>query len=132
LLPALFVGVRFDGALGAAWAMLATGGVAVSMDLPLILRLLKMPISRVLAASWRPVASAVVLGVVVKTIEWQWGPLQSSLASAKLLAVAVASGALCYVFAAFILWSICGKPDGAERNTLNAFIWAWQKKKRRA
>lgn len=127
LLPALFVGVWYGGALGAAWAMLATGCVAVSMDLPLILRLLKLPIGRVLAASWRPVIAAIVLAAVVKAIEWHWGPLQSSLASAKLLAVAVPVGALCYVLVALALWLMSGRPDGAERNTITAFLWLCRK-----
>jgi hypothetical protein len=127
LLPALIVGVWYDGALGAAWAMFATACVAAIMDLTFILRLLNLPISRVLAASWRPVVAAVALAALVKAIEAWWGPLQSSLASANLLAVAVLAGALCYVLAALALWSICGKPDGAERNTMTAFLWLWRK-----
>lgn len=132
LLPALFAGVWFGGALGAAWAMFATGWVAISMDLPLILRLLNLPVSRVLAASWRPMVAAIALAAAVKAIERHWGPLQSSLASAELLAVTLCGGAFCYVLVAVVLWSICGRPDGAERNTINAFVWLWHKATRRA
>jgi lipopolysaccharide exporter len=112
--PILWLGLNYEGVLGLAKATV----VAPLVCLPLIYfesrRAVTLPLSALAGLLWRPVISALVMYIVVKTLHphsVQWALLR--------LAFDVAMGATAYACTALLLWLSSGRPDGAERIVLN-------------
>jgi O-antigen/teichoic acid export membrane protein len=120
MIPALIFGIRSAGVLGAAWAVTITATVTAVADFTLIRRLLQLPVPRLLAAAWRPLAAAALMAVVVTQIQLRWTIPDSIAGWSALLAACVVSGAVTYAGAVVTLWALSGRPDGPETHTVNA------------
>jgi O-antigen/teichoic acid export membrane protein len=116
LLPLLVVLTRNMGAIGAAWAHLATWTLFVPISVAVVLRYLRLTVRVFAAAVWRIIFAAGVMTVVVRTVlastmSNDWPPSLS-------LVTAIAAGAVTYVAAVFSLWQLAGRPAGVERLAL--------------
>jgi len=120
LIPLLLVGVWGWGAIGAAWAMTITAGVASSIDLWLAFRLLDLRIGLLIAAVWRPIVAAAMMVAAVVELGSQWPMPLSAVSWAVLLIVSILSGAMIYGISALALWGLAGWVDGAEKQILLA------------
>lgn len=118
LIPSLIVGTSYGGALGAAWAVTLAAVVQDATEFVLIIRLLKMPISRVVASGYRPVAACVLMVLVVGELERSWPTPAMALDWVVLLVSSVMVGAILYIAGVLILWALAGFPGGAERHAV--------------
>jgi PST family polysaccharide transporter len=113
LLPAMWFAVASNGAVGAAWATAVSGLSVMLLDAFVVVRLLSIPWSKFVSATWRTPASVAAMWYVVsasKTVMTGW-----SITSVFVQLVGcVLAGALTYVAVHLLLWRVSGMPQGAE------------------
>ncbi len=118
IVPLLIWGVDLAGAYGAAWALVTGNAIAVAPNLLLIMRLLKLPVGRLIHASWRPAMSVTTMAFVVIEVQAIW-PLVETVPGLILeLLAAVAAGAVTYVGVQLALWRLSGSPDSVEKHVV--------------
>ena len=120
MIPLLILGIRAAGMPGAAWAVTIAAAAGVAADFFLIVRLLQLPVRRLLAATWRPVAAAAAMAAVVTQLQAHWPPPETVGDWGLQLAVLVAAGAVTHTITGLLLWAACGRPRGAEQHILAA------------
>jgi O-antigen/teichoic acid export membrane protein len=118
LLPGLWLFVSSMGAVGAAWATAFSGLAVMLLDAVVVVRLLSLPWTRFVSATWRTPASIAAMWCMVaitKTIL-----MASSVTSVFALFIAcVLIGTSTYVAVHMLLWRASGRPNGAESILLN-------------
>ncbi len=115
LAPALYVGVSREGAVGAAWAYVASALVVVPLSYAILVRTLRIPVLELFAVVWRPlVATGLMIAAVYPAGGWL-GPAADGVARIVQLSVLVPLGAAVYLLAVLGLWAASGRPAGAER-----------------
>jgi lipopolysaccharide exporter len=113
LLPLLIVLTKLHGAVGTAWAHLASAAVFVPASLAVVFRRLSLPVGEFAKSVWRTVAAVAVMSVAVRiVIDLALGAGWSSLAA---LVAGVATGVAAYPAAVGALWTLTGRPDGPEK-----------------
>jgi lipopolysaccharide exporter len=111
LLPATW---RF-GAIGAAWAFLATAILMVPVNQVLITRQLKLSPKGYCARLWRPFVAGMVMVLTLFVLKRSLAPTQETTAYVLALLLCVALGAIVYTGALYGLWRLASRPEGAER-----------------
>ncbi|MBK8907802.1 MAG: lipopolysaccharide biosynthesis protein [Rhodospirillales bacterium] len=119
LLPVVYWGCAVGGAIGAAWALLATSLVRLSMLWALALYNLDLSVVPLLRAVWRTLAAVGVMSLVVTGLKTAFPDSESfSQNLVELLSLTVA-GAASYVVSHLLLWLGSGKPSGGEQRILS-------------
>lgn len=114
------------GVQGAAWAYVATAVVMLPVNIFLISLYLEMRAVRFVSHLWRPMTAATIMYLGVRALgpELPTAVIPPGQAAASLV-TAVALGVTLYVAAAFVLWQLSGRPEGAETSTLHQLRNAW-------
>ena len=120
LIPLLFGGVVYFGALGVAWAMVLSAAIILVAYVGTVLRLLRISLFSLIVAIWRPFAALAAMAAAVTTVDAEWPVAASTWMTAAELAAMVAVGAVTYIGTALLLWRLSGAPAGAEQQILNA------------
>lgn len=108
LLPALYLGISQAGIVGAAWAVVVARGATVTVDLVMILRLLRLPPWRLLQVAWRSLLGVAVMAAVVIEVLALWPAPEAIGELFLLLGTASAAGALTYLASHLLLWRLTG------------------------
>jgi lipopolysaccharide exporter len=106
------------GATGAAWSFLITAICMVPVNQVLIHKQLNLSAMGYAARLWRPVAAVAMMTLAVQAIKRQLHLGNETHAYVLALLLCVAAGALVYAVSLYILWHLCGRPDGAEKECL--------------
>ena len=122
LLPGLFWGVSKAGALGAAWAYVASSGVVILLSYWVLLRELELPASAFMGRIWRPITSALVMAVAVSGLAATLPAPSSLIETALQLLLLVSLGGLVYLGAVFGLWFASGRPAGGEGHVADLVV----------
>jgi O-antigen/teichoic acid export membrane protein/2-polyprenyl-3-methyl-5-hydroxy-6-metoxy-1,4-benzoquinol methylase len=119
------------GAIGAAYAYLASQSVFVPISFAVLFKVLGVAVSRLLSVLWRPVVSAALMFAAVRfvtppTLVTQ--PLDDATNLISCLA-AMITGAVVYTGCLYTLWTVSARPMGAESWFLGAVqstkLWLW-------
>ena len=117
LVPALIYATRVAGLEGAAWAVLGTTLVMTPVNFAFLARALKVRARDLLRPLWRPaVAAGLMYWIVTTALDAL--PLAGAGGAAARLAAGIALGMLSYAAVLFVLWSLMGRPAGAETTVL--------------
>ncbi len=129
LLPLLVGGVLYDGARGAALAVLTANTVTVLASLVVSLRATDYGPRQFVLRVWRPVAaSALMYGAILfvgRELPETW-PIVAR------LAVEVVAGGAAYLVALALLFGITRDRDAAERLTINLIGRLWRHLRKKA
>ncbi len=120
LIPSLIVGTLYAGVVGTAWAATFTALVMTVLNVSVAARLIKLRLLRLWLASWRPLIAIAVMAAVVLSIEAKWPTPSAVTGWLALLLVCAGAGATTYLASIGALWSLAGRPDGAEQHLLVA------------
>ncbi len=122
LLPLLIFGAIKAGALGAAWALVATSLVMWVTDIAVLFRVLRLETSELIASAWRPVLAAGTMALVVLSL-YTFLPAPQELSDfVSHLFLSIAGGAFVYCSMLLGLWRASGSPVGAE-SIIIAAVW---------
>ena len=126
LMPALIVGIKLAGLLGAAWAYFLAATLQVPAKALVTAWVLHAPLKSYLACVWRPtIAAGAMYGVVAHIVTLE-GHAASSLDAALVLMGGVVVGALTYGIAIGVLWLLAGRPASAEASVLAQLDRWWR------
>jgi O-antigen/teichoic acid export membrane protein len=128
LLPLASFATVFYGVEGAAWAYVAAGTVVLPVNFIIITRFLHLSGWQFVSSVWRPICSAAVMYLVVRT----FGPPAPTSAiatgeAARSLIICIAIGVPVYLFGVLALWFLAGRPRGVESWILERIPEAVQK-----
>ena len=84
------------------------------VNLALVFRQLDVRIGQLLALIWRPLGASLIMLLAIRMLFSDEIPASTGAAISSLSA-AVATGVVVYVCALLALWSLVGRPEGAER-----------------
>ena len=118
LLPALWVGVHFDGVAGVSAAVLALGVLGLFSTYFVFVRQTPIQVADIATVCWRPIVAGAISYACVRamlaSITFPEGLLGSSLA----VAAGLFLGATIDIAAVAVLWVTAGRPAGAESAAL--------------
>jgi lipopolysaccharide exporter len=128
LLPLMTLGTVFYGIKGAAWAYVVAALAILPVTLIRITHFLNLNGWQFVSQLWRPVCSAAIMYLVVRT----FGPhaptgVITTGEAARSLMICVAIGVPVYIFAVLGLWLLAGRPRGVENWILDRIPEALQK-----
>jgi O-antigen/teichoic acid export membrane protein len=120
LLPSVIWSAYHYGAVGIAWAyLLNVALVIVPLNYGVAMHRLRVPLTRMLALLWRPIAATALMYAAARLyVE------HMERASLLILLSAVLIGALVYSVALVLLWLAAGRPDGVEKTFADKFLLA--------
>ncbi len=128
-IPLVIVLSSRHGAIGAAWGSFISVLLLFPVNYIFLMRVIRLRLSRLLLAMWRPVASALLMFYVVdRYIDLLSPDVLGGNIYANLF-ISVGIGVLVYVTAILLLWMLSGKPRGAEQQVLeklSARLLAWR------
>ncbi len=107
------------GAVGAAWAFVATAAVMIPVSIGVVLYLLKLNVLDFALATWRPVVASLIMYAGVSLLVHHLPQSGSSTRLIAPLMLAVVAGIVIYVAATAMLWGLSGRPSGAETMAFN-------------
>jgi lipopolysaccharide exporter len=128
LLPLLLVGTMFDGARGAALAVLAANLVTVGASLIVSLRATDYGPLQFMLRIWRPVAASTLMYGAIVFVSHRLAP---DTHVALTLAIEVATGTVVYLVALAGLFLASRAHDSAEQLTLELMGRLWRHLRRR-
>lgn len=115
-LPAILLGVRLDGATGAAIALvIVQTGVAI-VDMAIVVALLQLGWRSIGRACWRSVAALALMVATVRMIVTAWPAGGGWMSDFFLLVSAMAAGGTVYLLGSILLWRLSGSGNGPERH----------------
>ena len=118
LLPLLVFMTRSLGLEGAAWACLASVTLMLPLNYTLVVRALDIEGRAIVRLLWRPLLAAAAMYAVVTSLLAAL-PQSPAFGNQLLrLIVAATSGATLYFAIVYLLWTMAGRPEGAERLVL--------------
>jgi hypothetical protein len=133
LLPLSFWLTREHGVQGAVVATVVTALGLLPLNATLVARAVGVTARQLLATAWRPLlAAAIMYGVTVLA---QPGIDAATLTAGRALmrlAIYVPLGAATYIVAELSIWSLCGRPAGAESTLLALAAAYWRRMTGRA
>ena len=136
VLPAVIIGVKLAGLLGAAMALILVQTSVAILDIAIVLSLLKLRAGAIVAACWRSVAALGLMALSVHMLQSYWPARVGILNDMLLLLSAMITGGVVYAGSSLLLWWLCGSAHGAERHIWQAVSgsvdrlqdWAAQRK----
>lgn len=118
LLPVVYWGCVVGGAVGAAWALLATAAVRLAMLWALALYNLDLSAGPLLRAVWRTLAAVGVMSTVVAGLKHTFPATETFTTNLVELLSLSAAGAATYIVTHLLLWWASGKPGGGEQRII--------------
>jgi lipopolysaccharide exporter len=115
LLALLFPATWYWGAIGAAWAFLATAILMLPINQALIARQLQLSLKGYGARLWRPFVAALIMAFTIYVLKRNFSLEHQSAAYVLALLCYITLGAAVYICALYVLWRMASRPDGAER-----------------
>lgn len=112
--PALVIGVWYDGVTGAAWGVVVRAVIMLLIDYTILWRLLGVGPGTLAPAAWRPVAGLAAMALAVEALRAVLPTATTTLSALPPLAACIAVGAAAYVATVTALWAAAGRPAGAE------------------
>jgi len=116
LLPAIVVGVKIEGAIGAAMALIVVQTIVALVDIVMVAWLLKLRLSTLIGACWRSLIALGLMALAVRGISSGWPQIDSALGDAVLLVTAMTAGGSLYLASSLLLWRASGGDQGPERH----------------
>jgi len=116
LAPALALAVPKYGLVGAAWAVSVVNGLVVGAGVIYVASGLNVRMMSIFERIWPTILSLVAMGLAV-TLVTSWTHDAGGGAVAQ-LAAGVAAGAVVYIVAVVGLWTLRGRPQGAEHKIM--------------
>jgi len=128
LLPLSFWMTREYGVRGTVIAAAVTAIGLLPVNIMLVVRTLGVTARQLLAKVWRPLLAATVMYGV--TMLAQPAIDTDTLTTARALALLVlfvSLGAITYTIVILTIWSLCGRPAGAEATLLDEAVRRWRR-----
>jgi len=119
LVPSVVGAALVAGPVGVAWAIVAIQFLGMVMIFTVTLRLLRVSVMDVLAAIWRTLVAAAVMGLVVTLLRRQLDLIAMDWARHAEILLLCSAGAIIYASLVLILWFFSNCPEGAERSAVN-------------
>jgi lipopolysaccharide exporter len=119
LAPSLMIGALHAGAIGAAWAYVASTFTVIPVSYAIILRRLDLGVTHLLVRLWRPVSGVAVMTACVHGLSTRLTVASETMEMIVQLLTLAATGAIAYVVTVLLLWNANRRPDGAERFVLD-------------
>jgi O-antigen/teichoic acid export membrane protein len=119
LIPLVIVGAGLGGAVGAAWAMLAAAAAISITNAYFVARALELQPATLLGATYRSVIAGVVMLAVMRGMDAAL-PVAVGIGRSVHLLCLTLTGAGTYAGTLMVAWALAGKPNGAERQVLDA------------
>jgi PST family polysaccharide transporter len=110
----MFVLLPAYGTVGAAYALLAGASAAMVSNYVFAMRELKLSMSELTRALWRPIASAAAMIGVVLAVGPLWAGDNAPATNVLRLSVLLATAALVYVVVVVLCWCVARRPEGPE------------------
>ncbi len=126
----IFLSKRY-GAIGAAWGSFITVLISFPLNYVVLMKFIPVGLSRLFAAMWRPVLSALTMFLVVQYYIENLSPRVFDGNIYTNLLISVLLGASSYIMLVLLLWTASGKPGGAEQQILEKLSERLPWKKRR-
>ena len=123
-LPLIMSGLILGGLKGVVIARVATGFIAVFLNMRVVHSVIGLPILEQIKASARPIISAAVMVLTVLSVRTLWLQSGSSMDLCIDIALSTAAGAMAYLASLTILWSCNRSPNGPEREILQMICTA--------
>jgi PST family polysaccharide transporter len=120
LIPLVMLGISVAGAAGAAWAMLATAAVMFAVNVFFVTRTLGLAPTDLFGVTHRPVIAVLAMMVAVWSLDAMLLPGPEAIGALLHLTAATLTGAAVYVSTLLAIWTLAGRPSGAERHALDA------------
>jgi O-antigen/teichoic acid export membrane protein len=128
LLPLSFWMTREYGLQGTVIAAVVTAIGLLPVNVWLVVRTLGVTARQLLAKVWRPLlAVAVMYGVTVLVQPSIDVTTLTAARALALLAIFVPLGAITYVTVTLAIWTLCGRPPGAETTLLEQAVRRWRR-----
>jgi lipopolysaccharide exporter len=125
MIPGIVFGSLHWGSTGAAIALLVASIVIVPINVSLALWMLKLRVWHFAAEVWRPAcAGAIMLGVVL-AVRQQLRSVTDFPGPLATLIILVLAGGLTYLAAIALLWTMTGRPTGAESSIVEQIHARW-------
>ncbi len=102
------------GMSGTIWALIVSSFVAVIVSFSLVVRALRLSISKLFMPIWRTVVSLGTMVIMVQTLSIYWPQFVTTRAPELQLAANILVGVISYVGMHLLLWYASGRPDGSE------------------
>jgi O-antigen/teichoic acid export membrane protein len=102
------------GAIGASWGILIGATAAMMVNYAMLSRQLSVSLSHVLAETWRPLLSGLLMYPVVHLVSQAWRPAFGPLSAAIELLCLGMLGLALHVALIWAAWRSSGRPSGAE------------------
>jgi O-antigen/teichoic acid export membrane protein len=118
LAPSLYFAARSYGVNGAAWAVAATAGLFLIVEVTVETRFLGIGLRKLVAASWRTVAATGVMSTVVGLLRGVFIPDGGFIGVTIGILLVIVTGAVVYVGTLLGLWVMSGRPEGPEMSVL--------------
>lgn len=123
LIPALIFGVRTEGAIGAAIALVLVQSLVALIDILIVLVLLRLKARTIAAACWRSIVALALMAASVHALIRTWPRGGEPASDAVLLLSAVTTGGLVYLTSSLMLWRLLGSDQqGPERHVWQAIV----------
>ncbi len=114
----------------AVWSYVLSSAILLPTTAWLISRHLHVSYRERITVTWRPVVSVAVMGAFVWAGLHHLGMATDTASAAWRLALLVPAGAVTYAACMLLVWTIAGRPNGAESQML-ALVRDWVKRSRR-
>lgn len=118
--PCLMIGVLHNGAVGAAWGLVAAAFLSGSISVYVVHRLLGLGATQLITAIWRTIIASMALVAAVEVVKPLLPGIETFTQALQQLGGITATGAVAYSVVHFALWFAAGRPNGAEHHLLRA------------
>ena len=118
-IPLLWVFVPQYGALGVVYSLLLSTLFMFPTTLYVLTKQISLRWRELLSISYRPIISAVIMGIFIEKIVFLIGEQQSNIIGVIYLLGIIALGGLVYATVLLIIWQIAGKPLSAEKYAID-------------
>lgn len=122
LLPSLTVGTSLYGVIGAAMAVVLCQLIIASIDIVLIVRLLRLPFQRLGSVMWRSLAALGCMAFTVHALSKNWPYGGSWLGEVAQLFIASFGGGSVYIGISLLLWKLFSDGGGPERHFVRQIV----------
>jgi O-antigen/teichoic acid export membrane protein len=119
LVPVLYLAAKNYGVSGVAWAVALLAGVFLAVEMTIETRFVGVGFKALVAACWRTIAAAVVMGAAVHIVQGIVMQEGGFVHVAVGITLATAIGAAVYIAALLGLWMASGRPQGPETTVVS-------------
>lgn len=112
-IPLILIGYYLGGLMGIVYARVLSNVISTVLNLNLATRMIGVSVTKQLFNQWRTVLATLVMVFGVMALNGAIGAGERFSDIAQ-LALTIPTGALLYIGSLFLLWSLAGRPQGAE------------------